>query len=128
MKALHCVIVDRKNSKACVAIKDRLESSKETVRAFIFPEGTRSKDGSVKPFKSGAFRLATDLNAIILPIYIEGSRLTWETRKNSGRVVVHSTVMEPIDLKELSKEKPINPKTELVPLVYEKFQQISAKK
>jgi hypothetical protein len=72
--------------------------------------------------------LATDLNAIILPIYIEGSRLTWETRKNSGRVVVHSTVMEPIDLKELSKEKPINPKTELVPLVYEKFQQISAKK
>lgn len=128
MKALHCVIVDRKNSKACVAIKERLESSKETVRAFIFPEGTRSKDGSVKPFKSGAFRLATDLNAIILPIYIEGSRLTWETRKNSGRVVVHSTVMEPIDLKELSKEKPINPKTELVPLVYEKFQQISAKK
>ena len=127
MKALHCVIVDRNNSKACVAIKDRLESSHETARVFIFPEGTRSKDGTVKPFKSGAFRLATDLNAIILPIYIQGSRSTWETRKDSNRVVVRSTVMEPIDLKVLSAEKPINPKTELVPLVYEKFQQIAAK-
>lgn len=125
MKALHCVIVDRKDSRACVAIKDRLESSKETVRAFIFPEGTRSKDGTVKPFKSGAFRLATDLNAIILPIYIEGSRTTWETRKSSDTVVVRSTVMEPIDIKELSAEKPINPKTELVPMVYEKYKQIS---
>ena len=125
MKALHCVIVDRKDSRACVAIKDRLESSKETVRAFIFPEGTRSKDGTVKPFKSGAFRLATDLNAIILPIYIEGSRTTWETRKSSDTVVVRSTVMEPIDIQELSAEKPINPKTELVPMVYEKYKQIS---
>lgn len=123
MKEIHCIFVDRKNSRAGVEIKNRLEASNETAHVFIFPEGTRSKDGSVGAFKSGAFRLAADLNAIILPVYIQGSRETWESRKNSDRVVVHSAVLEPIDVGELSKEKPVNPKTELAPLVYEKFQE-----
>ncbi len=121
MKKIHCIFVDRKNSRAGVEIKNRLESSSETAQVFIFPEGTRSKDGSVGPFKSGAFRLATDLNAIILPVYIQGSRETWESRKNSDRVIVRSAVLEPIDVGELSKERRINPKTELAPLVHEKF-------
>lgn len=121
MKEIHCIFVDRKNSRAGVEIKNRLESSNEIAHVFIFPEGTRSKDGSVGAFKSGAFRLAVDLNAIILPVYVQGSRETWESRKNSDRVVVRSAVLEPIDVGALSKDKPINPKTELAPLVYEKF-------
>lgn len=121
MKEIGCIFVDRKNSRAGVEIRDRLESSGKTAQVFIFPEGTRSKDGSVKPFKSGAFRLAADLNAIILPIYIKGSRETWESRKSSDRAVVRSEVLEPIDVGELSRERPVNPKTELAPLVYEKF-------
>lgn len=41
---------------------------------LIFPEGTRTKDGQVKRFKEGAFLLAKQANAPILPVVIEGSK------------------------------------------------------
>ena len=41
---------------------------------FFFPEGTRSKTGRVKPFKSGAFIVAKKMKIPILPIAINGSK------------------------------------------------------
>ena len=41
---------------------------------FFFPEGTRSPDGEIKPFKAGAFRLAIENGNDILPLAIRGSR------------------------------------------------------
>ena len=43
------------------------------VSVLFFPEGTRSLDGIVKPFKPGAFKLALDGEFDILPIGISGS-------------------------------------------------------
>ncbi|MDD2197049.1 MAG: lysophospholipid acyltransferase family protein [Bacteroidales bacterium] len=40
---------------------------------LIFPEGTRSTDGTIKRFKEGAFMLAKKMNVPILPVIIEGS-------------------------------------------------------
>lgn len=40
---------------------------------FIYPEGTRSEDGTVHKFKSGAFTLAKRVGVPILPIAISGS-------------------------------------------------------
>ncbi|MBV1882557.1 MAG: 1-acyl-sn-glycerol-3-phosphate acyltransferase [Pseudomonadales bacterium] len=40
---------------------------------YFFPEGTRSIDGSLKSFKSGAFTLAKKLQVPILPIVITGT-------------------------------------------------------
>jgi len=40
---------------------------------MMFPEGTRSPDGRLKDFKSGAFSLAQRTRAPILPIVIEGT-------------------------------------------------------
>lgn len=121
MKEVHCIFVDRKSSKAGVEIQERLKTAKEQIRVFIFPEGTRSKDGSVRPFKSGAFRFAAELGATIVPIYIKGSRSVWESRENSDRVSVCATVLEPVDVRELSAGHPVNPKTELAPRIYEAF-------
>ena len=42
---------------------------------LIFPEGTRSRDGAMRPFKPGAFRLARDTGRPILPVIISG---TWD--------------------------------------------------
>ena len=40
---------------------------------MMFPEGTRSADGRLKPFKHGAFTLAKTVRAPLLPIVVEGT-------------------------------------------------------
>ncbi len=40
---------------------------------FLFPEGTRSEDGQLKPFRAGAFMLAKKEKVPILPIVIDGT-------------------------------------------------------
>jgi 1-acyl-sn-glycerol-3-phosphate acyltransferase len=41
---------------------------------MMFPEGTRSLDGEIKPFKHGAFTLACELGLPIVPLVIDGTR------------------------------------------------------
>jgi len=41
---------------------------------MMFPEGTRSKDGKLLPFKDGAFELALDAKVPILPVALAGTR------------------------------------------------------
>lgn len=46
---------------------------RDGANVLVFPEGTRSRDGNVLPFKKGAFVLATAAGVPIVPIAIEGS-------------------------------------------------------
>ncbi len=73
-KALGHVFVDRSNSnKAKQSLIDAKSKINEGISAFFFPEGTRSKDGELKAFKKGAFRMAKSLNLPILPLTISGA-------------------------------------------------------
>lgn len=49
------------------------ERVKEGYSVVIFPEGTRSLDGTIKRFHKGAFFLAEKLNLEILPVIIHGA-------------------------------------------------------
>jgi|SRR5579862_2317703 1-acyl-sn-glycerol-3-phosphate acyltransferase len=40
---------------------------------ILYPEGTRSQDGNLQPFKSGAALFAIELNLPVVPAYIEGT-------------------------------------------------------
>jgi 1-acyl-sn-glycerol-3-phosphate acyltransferase len=40
---------------------------------MLFPEGTRSVDGEIKPFKRGAFVLAKELGVELVPIVVDGT-------------------------------------------------------
>ncbi len=55
------------------ALKD-LEAARrkmeEGIILWVAPEGTRSKDGKLLPFKKGCFHLALDTQAIIIPVAI----------------------------------------------------------
>ena len=42
---------------------------------ILYPEGTRSQDGEMRGFKSGAVLFATELDVPVVPAYIEGTHL-----------------------------------------------------
>jgi 1-acyl-sn-glycerol-3-phosphate acyltransferase len=66
---------------------------------FVFPEGTRSETGSLKPFKSGAFILAKKMKIPILPVVISGTRdaLPKHSLNFHGSHQVRISVLEPVD-------------------------------
>lgn len=44
------------------------------VSAFLYPEGTRTRDGSLQPFKKGGFKFALQTGLPIVPVTIVGTR------------------------------------------------------
>jgi len=56
---------------ALAGCHDRL---RKRVSVLIFPEGTRSPNEDLLPFKDGAFRLAIEAGVPILPIAVAGTR------------------------------------------------------
>jgi len=73
-KAGH-IFVDRKKPKqAAQAIKEALARMGKGVGILFFPEGTRSRDGHLLPFKKGAFRLSVEQDLPILPVTLAGTR------------------------------------------------------
>ena len=67
--------IDRSSTQNAVASMQRAASYlKDGICAFIFPEGTRSRDGYLHKFKKGGFKLAIQAGVPIIPITIIGSR------------------------------------------------------
>ncbi|MBL8898607.1 MAG: 1-acyl-sn-glycerol-3-phosphate acyltransferase [Planctomycetes bacterium] len=78
--------IDRANPDAA---KQALQRSAERLRGtgvsvVLFPEGTRSRDGSVAAFKKGAFFVARDLGIPLVPVALAGTGAA--LRKGSLRV------------------------------------------
>ena len=69
------IFVDRKNHKAALASMDIAKDSlKKYPRSImIFPEGTRSLDGQMKPFKRGGTILAIETGLPVVPVAICGT-------------------------------------------------------
>jgi 1-acyl-sn-glycerol-3-phosphate acyltransferase len=49
------------------------EALRSGLNIFIFPEGTRSPDGRLLPFKKGAFFLAAETGAPMVPVIVRGT-------------------------------------------------------
>jgi 1-acyl-sn-glycerol-3-phosphate acyltransferase len=68
------VAIDRRNKTRAIRqldhAKDRL---REGISIWIAPEGTRTRNGTIGPFKKGGFYLAKDLKKSIAPVFIEGA-------------------------------------------------------
>ena len=67
------VHIDRANPdsaiESCRVIEKRLAEGESLL---LYPEGTRSLDGHLKPFKKGVFHIAVDTHATIVPISLKG--------------------------------------------------------
>lgn len=74
IKKMGTVSIDRKNHVNSVSgINQAVEKLKNGTSVIIFPEGTRSRDGQIGIFKKGAFKLALDSKATIIPMGISGA-------------------------------------------------------
>jgi len=100
------VPVDRSNSKNAVAsaqlAAENLRRGKDYI---VYTEGTRSRDGRLLPFKKGAFVMAMEAGAPIVPITISGC--TAVMPKGEVKVypaTVRITVHDPIETKSYSRE------------------------
>ena len=66
--------IHRADRKRAVRSLDRAtERVRRGESVILFPEGTRSRDGKLGPFKRGAFHLAMDSGAPIVPVSISGT-------------------------------------------------------
>jgi 1-acyl-sn-glycerol-3-phosphate acyltransferase len=101
MKSCEFVSIDRQNqSQAIEDLKVAGKTMEKGVVLWIAPEGTRSKDGRLLPFKKGGFRLAIDADATIIPVGFKGVQNILPTRKFSNvnlgqHIEVH--VGKPVD-------------------------------
>src|SRR5262252_2585829 len=100
------VAVERDNRERAM---ESIERGAESLRAgnsfLIFPEGTRSRTGELRPFKKGGFIMAIQAQAPIVPVAVQGGRAAM--RKGSGIVrPVHVSVRigEPVPTKGLTLE------------------------
>ncbi|OQY36311.1 MAG: hypothetical protein B6229_10465 [Spirochaetaceae bacterium 4572_7] len=66
------IFVDRKNN-AIPALKAGADILRQGKSLIIFPEGTRSSNGVLKEFKTGAAFLAKELKKTIIPMTINGA-------------------------------------------------------
>jgi 1-acyl-sn-glycerol-3-phosphate acyltransferase len=96
--------IDRKDSKQAVGeiLKLGRRMKENNWSAVIFPEGTRAKDGKLKPFQVGgiATLLKTAPNALIVPVAVENSWkvVQYGTYPLSVGEHLKWTVLPPIDI------------------------------
>jgi 1-acyl-sn-glycerol-3-phosphate acyltransferase len=101
------MLVDRRRPDRAAIFGHASKLMKQGLSLIVFPEGTRSRNGRVAPFKGGSFYLALEGGLPVVPISIVGSRhvmLKGRLATYPGRVrlIVH----EPIDTTGLAGADP----------------------
>ena len=71
LRTMGMVPVDRDDSAASIERLNRLKL--DGFSLIIFPEGTRSRDGQLLPFKKGAFVAAISLGVPLVPVVCKGT-------------------------------------------------------
>lgn len=101
------LLLDRSNKES--AIKSLMELGdlvkKHNIGVWIWPEGTRSVDGSLLPFKKGFAHIALQTKLPIIPVVVTEAEHRWPSKTlliNPGPFQV--TVLEPISTDDWQSE------------------------
>jgi 1-acyl-sn-glycerol-3-phosphate acyltransferase len=75
MRAAEFIEIDRSDrSRAVTDLQRAGELIRSGINVWIAPEGTRSRDGRLKPLKKGGFHLAVKTGTPIIPVALSGTR------------------------------------------------------
>ena len=93
MRRARFVSVNRTDRRAAIeSIREAVSTLHSGLGLLVFPEGTRSRDGKLLPFKKGPFHLAMEAAVPIVPITIVGSHAAWpkgKLRLRAATLIVH---------------------------------------
>ncbi len=98
MKMASLVPVDRSNREAAIeSVNAATAVLRQGLHMLIFPEGTRSADGKLLPFKKGPFHLAIESGVFIVPVTMLGTYELWPKghfglRPGTVTVVFHKPI------------------------------------
>lgn len=89
------------------AFKKLTASSREGITVVIFPEGTRTPEGTLEPFSPGVALLAKSLNIPVVPAYIHGAFDIWPTSRFFPHLRGKTTIAfgPPLNLHDFRAEK-----------------------
>ena len=104
MVAAGYISIDREGTRKTVeAMNEAARKIREGMSLLIFPEGSRSPDGSIQPFKKGGFTLAIKSKVPIIPISISGSREVMPKEKfTSASGEIRIRIDHPIEIQNYS--------------------------
>ncbi len=106
MRAAGYISIDRSNRDAAFESLERAaERTRNGASIMIFPEGTRSLDGNLKPFKKGGFVMAIAAGVPIVPVAIAGTHAIMP--KNTLLIRprdVTLNILEPVDTAGAARE------------------------
>lgn len=106
MRKAGYISIDRNNRASAIkSLNVAANKIKNGVSVLIFPEGTRSRDGKIRPFKKGGFVMAIESGVPIVPVVITGTRSIMakgKFRVNAGHV--NMVIHKPIDTSAYTRE------------------------
>lgn len=106
MKNAGYISINRADRRAAIgSLQQAAGAIKDGVSILIFPEGTRSLDGNIRPFKKGGFVLAVESGIPIVPIVVHGTYAIMpksSLRIRRGPVIVE--ICEPIETTGYTRE------------------------
>jgi 1-acyl-sn-glycerol-3-phosphate acyltransferase len=101
LKMAEMVPVDRSNRDAAIeSVHAATEVLRRGLNMVIFPEGTRSTDGRLLPFKKGPFHMAIEAGVPVIPVTLLGTadcwpKGTWKIRPGTATVIFHPLIEPP---------------------------------
>lgn len=108
IRSYDAVPVDRDGS-GLSGIRATLKRLKQGGAVLLFPEGTRSPDGALQPFKPGFVSLLRRTRATLVPVGIAGAHSVWPRGTGrprlTGRVAIHfGSAVSPAELAALEDD------------------------
>jgi 1-acyl-sn-glycerol-3-phosphate acyltransferase len=98
------LLVNRQNPGAGI-FKKMQRMAGQGASLFVFPEGSRTSDGTMKRFKGGIFLLAIENRLPVVPVSVSGSRIVMpKGRLRVNPATVHVTVHPPIATDGMGRE------------------------
>ena len=106
MSSVGMIFVDRSRPEAAIqSLKDGGALIRSGINVVAFPEGTRSKDGMIAPFKRGIFLLALEAGVPIVTLAIIGAdRVMPPSSFDPVSGKVHIEIGDPITVENVTEE------------------------